>query len=714
MIRLRRLLFLLVPLSVGAVSAALPGPAQNQDDGRYAFADTTLLRDTLGLSFAQLFPIADSLRMLPDTLRALAVRYGFSPEKLVQLADSMRVPVDSVGVILLRERFNPLSSQVERATAFTYNTTYSIQQTSTRWGNTSAFNWIRGPLFLRNDITTQSDRIRSGSRTTVRQTRDATTETGWKITPDYSIGGRAILRRFDSDDPASAGTAVGENQNEFQLSVRTRQQPNAKLFSEVNVFTGYLSLNNSAQVKRGYTGDLNGKVRLRSGEWLVNEVSGQINGNFARTQLTRSPEALNTSDLSQNLRGSLAMFESGPMGLVANYTYRNIRVESPGDSTEIRDVLTANNDLDATLRMRLDNDRYLNISPRFGTARQTTATAGGQSTRASRGISADGRYRLAGWTLEGTWRDDFTNSEVPRFSTTGGYGEDLTSRTLDGTLSRPIANRITTRIKGSIGLTRYRYYVIDEYPTPPVSRDQYRQSYLVESIYTFARGGNTAISFEVTHNQLVNIPSASTAANNVTRIYAAEWRWTYQLFGALTATQRNNLRANYVAYNFLVRSDRISLDFSSATSLNAVLTPRLLLDVTYNNQEQPSGNYNLQPDGQYYFSPADENLTRSLTARVSYQPSTALSFSLNPTYRVTRRDAVTEGDNVPQRESKNLTLSGNANLNLAVGPRGNLTGFLGRTFQADRSITYQSGIAQPSPSSQLDYWAGNLQFSWTL
>lgn len=58
---------------------------------RFVNPDTTLLRDTLDISFDRIFVLADSLRCTPDTLRALAIRYAFSLERLVFLADSMHV-----------------------------------------------------------------------------------------------------------------------------------------------------------------------------------------------------------------------------------------------------------------------------------------------------------------------------------------------------------------------------------------------------------------------------------------------------------------------------------------------------------------------------------------------------------------------------------------------------------------------------------------------
>src|SRR5262245_38192636 len=99
MTRSKRLLFLLVPLVFGLASSVLPGRAQQAPQGRFAFADTTLLRDTLGLTFANLFPLADSLGMNPVDLRDLSVRYRYTLDRLLKLSDSLHVVVDSVGPV---------------------------------------------------------------------------------------------------------------------------------------------------------------------------------------------------------------------------------------------------------------------------------------------------------------------------------------------------------------------------------------------------------------------------------------------------------------------------------------------------------------------------------------------------------------------------------------------------------------------------------------
>src|SRR5436190_854369 len=130
----RRLLLLLLPLALGLGSYVLPGRAQETPQGRFAFADTTLLRDTLGLTFEGLFPIADSLGMAPQDLRSLSIRYRYTLPRLLKLSDSLHMVVDSVGDFMLRERYNPLATTARRrGNAFTYKSTYNINRFNTTW-----------------------------------------------------------------------------------------------------------------------------------------------------------------------------------------------------------------------------------------------------------------------------------------------------------------------------------------------------------------------------------------------------------------------------------------------------------------------------------------------------------------------------------------------------------------------------------------------------
>jgi hypothetical protein len=713
MIRPRRLALLLLPAALELILAVIPGHAQQTTSSRYAFADTTLLRDTLGLRFDRLFPVADSLGLTPDTLRALSVRYRWTLERLVWLSDSLRMPVDSVGVHLDRERSNPLASTAPQLTTFRYNSGYNVQQTSNSWSNTGDYRLVRGSLFLQNTTTIQIDRYTAGTQTSLRQSSSSGTEGGWRFSPDFSLGARVNLDRFNSSDPGSVNDQ-GESKNDFQFSIRTRQQPRRALRSEVNFFSGLLDLSNFQQIKRGVSADLNGTLRLQS-RYVTHDLSGQMNGNLSRTRTPDAPSSERTSDLSKNLRGTLGLLPGKPVGLNLNYSIRSIRVETPTDSGTTRQVRTFNSSADATLRLRQNNDRYVNATGRYGAQDQAQGgTLNSTSSRRDLGFGLDGRFLLAGWNLEGRFSLTNSRSEYPTRAATGGYGESLKVATIDATLSRNLTPKILLRATGGVSLNSSRYFIIGNYPNPPVDRDQYRQNYRIETQYTGSTRFNSGLVLDVTRNLLVNLRAGSTASNTEASSYRAEWRWSYRLLPGLTATQNNSISADYLYFVFTPTSNRLSLDYSMATSLNAVLTPRFTMDIRHNAKYQPSGTYTQAVDGLYYLNRSEVTDNSTLSARLAYTPSPALSFFMQPDYLAGERDASQSGTLAPTRISQTLNFSGGASLNLPLGPKGRLTGDILRTYRADRSITYASGAPVSHPRSESDFWNGSLQISWEL
>ncbi len=704
--RARRLALLLLPVALEVVLAVIPGHAQQAESTRYAFADTTLLRDTLGLHFDRLFPVADSLSLTPDTLRALSIRYRWSLQRMVHLADSLRMPVDSVGVYLERERFNPLASTVKQLTTFRYSSGYTVQQTSTTWSNTGDYKLVMGSLFLQNTTTIQIDRYTAGGQTSVRQSRSSGTEGGWRFSPDFSLGARANLDRFNSRDPGSLNNQ-GERKNDFQLSLRTRQQPVKALRSEVNFFSGLLDLNNLQQVKRGLSADLNGTLRLQT-PWVTHDFSGQVNGNLSRLRTPANPVSTRSSDLSNNLRGTLGLLPGRPVGLNLNYSVRRTRVEIPA-TTGTTTRRTFDSGSDATLRLRQDNDRYVNLTGRYG-----AQTIDVTSSRRDLGFGVDGRYLMAGWNLEGRFSLTRTRSENPHIDNTGGYGESLRVATIDGTVSRNLTRKILLRASGGVSLNASRIFVIGNYSNPKPDNDQYRQNYRIETQYNGSTRFNSGLVLNVTRSMLVNLPAGSTNANSVTNNYKAEWRWSYRLLKGLTATQNNTVSADYIHFNFLPASDRLSLDYSSATSLNAVLSPRFTVDVRHNVKHTPSGAYTEFPDGLYYLSRSEVNDNSTLSARLAYTPGPTLSFFMQPDYLAGERNASQSGTLAPTRINRSLNFSAGASLNLPLGPKGRLTGDILRTYRTDRLINYTRGVPQVQPRTESDFWNGSLQLSWEL
>ena len=714
MARLSRLFLLLVPIALGIISAALPGGAQEGGGGRYAFADTTLLRDTLNLTFARLFPLADSLGVPPDTLRAISIRYLWSLERMVQLADSMGVPVDSVGPMMVRERFNPLAAAGGSATDFSYNSSYTVGQTNSAWRNTGDFGFRSGPMFVQNTTSIQMDEYRAGNGSSLRQTRNSTTEVGWRFSPDYSLGGRVNLEWFDTRDPSSISN-ISETKNEYQISMRSKQAPMRGLTSTLNFLAGMLDLQNSNLEKRGLSGNLNTRIRYSPGSWLVHELNGTVDGNLARSRDPRLDVTNNTQDYSGNVRGSIGLFQASWVGLKSNFSYRHVQVETPADTAGIRRVLNDQWGVDGTVRLRKDNDRYVDLTQKTSTSKQATVLGvDSRNTRRDDGFTANGRYLVAGWALEARFNHGFGNSEFPTRSDSGGYSEFLHTRQLEGTLTRQLSGSLSLQLSASIGLTSYRYAVIGKYPTLPVTRDQSRQGWRAKGSYAPSPKFNTSVAVDVSRYELINIPSASTGSNNATRAYRSEWSWSYRLLPGLTATQINTLGADYLEYPFFPQNNRLTLDFGSLTTLNAVITPRLNISVTHSTKETPGGNYTLYPDQLYYFERADESQNKRLLANITYTPSQAIAFAFRPAYYSVERLGSVNGVEVPQRSNRTLDFSGGANVNVPVGRRGTLRGDVARTYRAERSTSYTAGVAQSSPRSEIDYWNGSLQLTWQL
>ncbi|HKQ56635.1 MAG TPA: hypothetical protein VJY35_02095 [Candidatus Eisenbacteria bacterium] len=714
MARLRRLGFLLVPVALGIISAALPGRAQEGSSSRFAFSDTTLLRDTLNLTFTRLFPLADSLQLPPDTLRALSIRYLWSLERMIQLADSLGMPVDSVGPVLMRERFNPLAAGAATRNDFSYNSSYTIAQTQSAWRNAADYSFRTGPVFVQNSTTVQMDRYRAGRTTSLRQTRGSATEIGWRFSPDFSVGGRVNLERFDSLDPASTSN-IGETKNEYQMSVRSRPKLLKGMTSSINMFAGMLDLQNASLEKRGLSGNLNGRIRFAAGNWLSQEVNGTVDGNLSRTRVPTDPETQNTRDYSQNIRGILNLFQSSWISLKGNFNYRHVQVETPDDSTSIRRVLSDGSGADATVRLRMDNDRYIDLSERVGVTKQATVLgARSRTTRRDDSFNATGRYLLWGWALDGRFSHGFGNSAFPTRSDSGGYSEFLHQRSLDGVLSKQLTRRVLGQFSAAISLSSFRYAVIGKYPTLPVSRDQLRQSWRAKMNYAHSQRFGTSLSMDVGRNRLINIPAASAGTNSNTRSYRSEWSWTYQLLPGLTATQINTISADYLSYPFLPDNNRLTLDYNAVTTMNAVITPRLNVSLTHNARQTPGGNYTAYPDGLYYFSRAEESTSYSLRASINYAPSEAITFSFRPSYFTTDRSGAVNAVQVPQRASRTLDFSGGSSINWNIAKKGSLRGDISRTYRADRTTTYSSGVPNFSPRSEIDYWNGSLQLSWHL
>jgi hypothetical protein len=474
----------------------------------------------------------------------------------------------------------------------------------------------------------------------------------------------------------------------------------------------------AVQAKRFGTkaGNLNGRMRYNYRSWLVQELNGTVDGNLSRTRIPSQAEQ-NTQDYSANIRGLVNLFQTARVGLKNNFSYRHVQVETPlADSAVIQRALTDQWGADGTMRLRQDNDRYVDMQLKTSTSKQATVKgARSRNTRREDGFSAGGRYLLLGWSIEPRFNHSFANSDFPdRGTGGGGYSEFLHIRSLDGTVTKQLSATVSAQISAAIGLTSYRYSVIGTFPALPVSRDTWRQSWRAKGSYAPSTRFSTSLGLEVSKSSLINIPSASTGTNNTVRSYRSDWTWSYRLMSGLTATQVNTVSADYQEYPFFPDNNRLTLDYGNLTTLNAVVTPHLNISLTHSIRETPAGNYTLYPDNLYYFERADESKNSSIRATIAYSPSPAISFGFRPNYYSAKRVGTVNGIEVPQRTNGTLDFSGGANINVPVGRKGTLRGDIGRTYRAERTTTYTNLGAQESPLSEVDYWNGSLQLTWTF
>ncbi len=711
---LRRLAVLFVPVLLGLVSATLPGRAQSPSP-RFAFADTTLLRDTLGLTFENLFPVADSLRVTPDTLRALSIRYRAPLWRILRLADSLAVPMDSVSAVMERERFNPLSAVGRHQNAFAYTSTYNIARTSGTWSNTSDWNRISGPLVVKNTTSVTMERDNATNGTSVRQTRDMTTEAGWRVSPDFSVGARAHIYRFDAA-ALRQGSSDAATTNEFSAPLRLRARPAKDFTTELNLLPGVVELSDLRQVKRGSSAQIDGRARYSRGSAFTGDLSGVLSGNLARTRLPTSPLTLRTEDRRTAMNGTVGLFPNEPLG--ANLTFRlgQTAVGTPLDSGRVQQLVTRDNGADLTVAGRLDNDRLINVGGHYWNSRRVQNNLlNSVSTGKHIGLTVDGRYTLVGVELTGQFANAFERPEYPQRGPAGGYGQRSHARSIDVDARRTLASGLLLlRAKANVRLTSDRYYVIKSYPTPPVDNDRYDQGYRLELRYTHSEALNSGIALDVHRTLTINIPKEATGSNNEDRRYTAEWQWSYRLFRDLTASQSNAITADYMRYTYQPLASRLALLYRTTTTLAAVLSPRFDFNVSHNVIHQPGGNFTVQPDGLEALTKSDLTKSYQLSGAFSYRPANPVALTIRPAYNAGLRSATQNGVMVPSRSDKGFSFAGGATLNVPIGERARLTGTINRSSSSASSTTYVQGVPKVQPATSQGFWNGSLNLSWTL
>ncbi len=756
MSRLCRLALLLLPAALEAVLAVPPGHAQQGTESvRFAFADTTLLRDTLNLHFDRLFPLADSLMITPDSLRAQAIRFRLPLSRLVFLADSLHMPVDSVGSVMERERFNALALSRKHLAKFGYTSGYTVSGGTSIWTNNTDYNLRTGPFFLRNATSISLSRAGGGQLLSLNQDRSSTTEASWEVVRNLSLGARVDLQRNAAfSEPASIYDYSRKN-DQYQMSVRARPRLAKSLTTELTFYGGPYTEPYDTYQKKGLNGVMNARVRYALGAGLYEDLSVQNTDKLGQATYF-GHGSFTTHDFTRDVRSSLSVLEAQPASLRVDLAWRRDQAEKPdilveSSSQTISDTLVTVSDTSVfrrrdpsgsrsaqvQLRLRRDQDRYVIVSGQLAeTDRLLSDSRNGlfvvnPTSTTTKGVDANARYALLGCLVEGHFTYSLPTTDMPRRDVARGTGlSDTTvdfreeqqsrARTVEFTLTRMLFRRVTIRATGHVSLTTLRNAVTDSSYRAlaggrrvqgTFDRDDYEQGYRISGTYMPMEKFNTTLSLDVSRRSQLVLPAAGSSSSNEVRSYRGEWSWSFRMMKGLTVTQLNQLGADYTDMLFST-DDALLLSYLTQTNLNAVLTPRLSMQVSQRSTVSPNGDFTTLPDGTVVFSPASERREYVLSASLSYMPAPVLTLSVLPYYSAMNSDVTSGSVAVPSQRQRSLTLGGGASLNLPVTAKGRLTGDIRRNFQAQRNLTYLSGVLQPSPRSERDYWDGSMQLTW--
>ncbi len=754
----RRLLPLLLFLGIAGLASQTIVRAQTApNSARYAFADTTLLRDTLDLHFDRLFPLADSLRVLPDSLRSFSIRTRLSLDSLVAVAHRLGMPVDSVGPVLEREQFNPLARQGEHSTAFNYSSTYSIARQSTSWGNSATYDLVRGPLVFRNVTTVQIDRITQAAFLSFHRSKTANSEVGWAVSPDLSFGARANLQRSEN---TGFGTVHGTSENQFQGSLHSKHDFGDGLKGTLDLFGGPFDEPRSSlstASKRGLGTDWDGHAQFDGLKWLT--FDGASNGTlrYGHAAVPKRSE-FPTQDLTWRTNGNVSVFGNSPASVQITYDLNGNRTERPTTFTQITtptgattpDTSTVDQvvsepsgsaNISAGTQLRLGPYGQATVTESYTRTNQLLASDSkvgivfASTTSRAWGLTANSQLAFAGWAMDATYSDSRPVGDDPRSTAVVdpqtqstipvSYREHSTTRTRDlqGTLTRHLTTNLSFKARGDVSLTSYRFSIPDasyliqshgQTVEPSDPHDDYRQSYRLETTYAHGNDLSTTMALQVDRILTLYLLANRSGTNQEDRPYRAEWLWSYQLMPGLTANQRNEIDATYTRNLYAPQKNRLTLSYLTITTLTAALTPHLQVDLTHNANYGPNGDFVRSADGLEYFNVSDASRDYTLSGRIAYTPIPALTFTLNPYYQAHFQDGYTAGAKRPTSQRRELTLAGGATVNVPVGAAGHLSGSLQRNLDARRDFTYTNGLLTTAPRSQTDYWSGVLQFSWRL
>jgi hypothetical protein len=604
-----------------AVAPAMPALARAQ-----ALVDSTAVDSTLA-------GLRDSTAMHADSMATVAA----GESTLVNPADNtIAVESESTVVVAVRP---------------TYQTDYSVNRTTSNWGQKFSFTMPVGPLILTHsssgDLSRDTREARRRPRRLTSHTeltyklgdalsfgaiyeipRDHYSDTSVKRQidkADLSIRGsfhERLWNRLQFDLGASGGQASDKYNQLYFFGSRNVSAPDSTVTSNgagargsvdgrLDYTTGPLSVNSSyaysrssldtrTTVARATTDTTNAMTAPRL------DVNRDVNNNFAST-ISLRPNALLSGSLS--LANRTAQFQYYSEYIQGQETRTTLDRSAALHTSLSRGTLQANANLSigtSQLHFQHGSDRSYEV----GTLH----------------FDADANWILYGVSVKAKFSSDSSRYEYPRESVirlSPGENNNTYNHSASLSLSRTLNRRTYATANASLSLLRYVYDTKKK-----LDRDTANKRADLAVNYNPGRKVTMGLTFGASINQNVNISSASSQSNTDERIYTLQPSFTYRVTRYTTLTQTYSVTSDYTVYTFNETDNRYTGTWAVTSGVVTTLSPRVSLTFNHYAQLRETGSYRRNTDtSPRYFGKAQENHNQDITLMILYQPTRSLSVS---------------------------------------------------------------------------------------
>jgi hypothetical protein len=687
-----------------AAAAGVDSPrAQDGDAWTPAFGDSAAQAESLRI--ADSIAVADSIAFEEAAAQAAAEEAAATFGNARSILDKTRPP----GFL-------------------TYNTSYQVNRGNRTWTQNTDFYVAPGPAQVANTTSITIGREDRVGR--LNKNRSTRTELAYRVTPFLRLGGALGLQRQDDDARNRSNfTALRLENNDASAQARFNRN-----FGEFPVRAllsyGFLDNTQAEQRSEGSTVGLFASTSRDFG--LGNRVSLDASQQFSRLRSTVEDDASYVQDdrnESRDIRFTGAATVNQWVSADARLSSQRSRVERPAriiiepppddfesepDTLTVPEsVLGVNDNVDAAVHFRLPGSALVNLSGNLGRNEQVYQAELERTTIASvESFRADFTKPFAGLNPSITYEN--SRSETDLTKKDPGWVEASLTRKLDLSAGRVLSPRLSSRLTGSIVLTRRRYVDFRTgipFVTPPTDSDNRRMRGSLRLDYKAGTNFDTGVTAGIEQNDVVNLAGTSSINNARLRTYSVTWNWVARPGSSWLVTQSNSATAAQQYYTFSPERDQLSFIYNLTTVVGSQLTSKARLEMTNVLRLQSRGTWRLVENSRR-FGKASEFNTLDLALRTIYNATDWLGFEAQQRLSVSPNSTVQRGISVKTSDSRRTEFTAIARVNYPFSGSANLTADVRRTLATDRNRTF--GTAFSDRATNNDYWLASVSLRKTF